>query len=140
MTLRDDLLPVFGDARALIDDFGLRTTRVIIRTRTWTGGPDGKQVGLGTYTDSDLEILPRPRVRTNREGELVVDRITPAYAGGGYTLAQLNPLPNLTDGQEVKYILIGPNGTKQFCGVEVESRKNFGYSIRMMDLDRAVPD
>lgn len=140
MALRDDLLPVFENARTLIDGFGLRTTRVIVRVRTWTGGPDGAQVGLGTYTDSDMEIIPSPRVRVSNEGEVIVDRITPAFAGGGYTVAQLNPAPTLTAGQRVIYILIGPNGTREFYGASVEIRKNFGYALRMMDLDRVVPD
>lgn len=94
---------------------------------------------MGTYTDSDLVITPPPRIKEDN-GEITADRITPSHSGGGYTVGQLNPTPTLTAGQEVLYIVTGPNGAKEYAIVEVNLRKNFGYELRLVSLDRVVPD
>lgn len=135
MTLRDDLLPVFNGARQLIQDLGLRQTRVIRRIRTWSAG----EVGLGALTVSDFEFTPRPKVENRGNGIVLVSKVTPDYSGGGYTLDEIRP--TLTAGQDLIYILIGPDGGEHpYQLVEVNPRKNFGYSFELLDLDRTQPD
>ncbi len=63
-TLNDDLLvdSLVPTVDALRNDlhaaFGVRHFRVFVVTRTWTGA----MPGLGTYTDVELELSPRPLV------------------------------------------------------------------------------
>lgn len=86
MALRDDLQPCVDDARALVDELGLRPFSVVIRTRTWPGEP-----GLGVPVDADLVLDPVPRVRPPaprhvfaapgqyEDGDRIVDRISRSY-------------------------------------------------------------
>jgi hypothetical protein len=137
MALRDDLLPVFGDARQLIQDLGLRTHRLYFRTRTWTGGRAGK----GDPTDVDVELLPRPKIRETESGYTVTG-ITPTYAGGGYTVDQLRILES--PGVEKFYVVVKPNGESVECGLDsghdaVDTGKNFNWSLRLVSLDDREP-
>ena len=132
-TLRDDLLPIVQDGRALIQDFGLRQSRVVIRTRTWSTG----KTRSGTYTDVDLELLPRPRIKETGDEALNVDRVTPQNTSGGYTVAQLNP-PD-TAGVEIIYVVTAPNGTKDYRLASIEDKGNFGYSMVLIPLNRPRP-
>jgi hypothetical protein len=135
VTLRDDLLPVFDYGRTLIDDLGLRTTRVILRTRTWDEG----QVGLGELTEVDVELEPRPKVREKRPGFVEVGPITPEYAAGGYAPDAFDP--PLTAGQELVWILIGPDGAERpYRWAETDSRRAFRYVFQLESLDRQDPD
>lgn len=129
-TLRDDLLPVLRDGRQLIQDFGLRPYRLIVRTRTWSGG----SVRMGTSTDSDLEILPRPKVEeTNGDKELRVSKIDL----GLYTSSQLVP----TDSAAVEwyYVVIGPNGSHDYTCSHIDTSPRFGFSMQLTALDRSRP-
>lgn len=142
MSVRTAGLKAVHAARKLLGPTAtdLHTHRVIVRTRTWPGGDNGPEVRYGaTYTDSDLEILPRPHVRETPGGGLLVGPITPAHAGGGYTVDQLNPAPSLTAGQEVLYVVIGPGGTRTFAAVEIDERRSFRYMLHLTSLERAVP-
>lgn len=134
MTLRTDLLPVFDDARQIMQDFGLRTTRVTIRVRTWSGG----KVKLGTPTDVDTEILPRPRVRELDTRRVKVDKITPQHATGGYSRQQLRP--DDAAGLEYFYRLVTPDGvTRDYALTELDTSRNFGYELTLTELDRGGP-
>lgn len=136
MTLRDDLLPVFNDARELIHDLGLRTSSLTVRTRTWSSG----KARMGTSSDSDLVITPRPKIReANGDTELLVGPITPSYSGGGYTPTQLNPQPTLVAGQEVLYVVTSPAGTKTYTAASIDTSKSFGYYLKLTGLERKVP-
>lgn len=133
-TLRDGLLPVFESARTLIDGLGLRTTRVIRRTKTWSGG----QVGLGTLTTTDVELAPRPKVRDAGPGQVVVGPITPAFAGGGYDHDDL--VPAQTDAQDVIWVLIGADGEERpYRWAGTDSRRAFRYMLTLQELDREDP-
>jgi len=135
VTLRSSLLPVFESARTLIEDLGLRQTRVIKRIRLWSGG----EVGLGAVEVTDTEIEPRPKVENRGNGSVLVSKITPSYSGGGYTAEDLRP--TLGAGEDFVYILIGPDGIEHpYQLVEVNPRRNFGYELELIDLDRARPD
>jgi len=118
-TTLQGILPSIDAARQTVQNLGFRLTRVILRVRTWTGAT----IGVGTFTDVDTEIIPRPRVRqqiagkdaymplnqnyTNAgliyEGQLKVDRITTTI-----TVAQLESAPS--ENQRGYVILQGADG------------------------------
>lgn len=134
MSLRTGLLPVFRSTRQLVANLGLRTCRVTIRTRTWSGG----KVRLGAPSDSDLELLPRPRVREIDQRRIKVDKITPQFSGGGYTRQQLRP-DDLTS-TEYYYIVVTPDGVSRNYTLEnLDTARNFGYELTLIQLDRSSP-
>lgn len=136
-TLRVGLLPVFDSARTLIDDLGLRTSRVILRTRTWDGG----SVRMGDPTDEDLELNPRPKVRDIAPGRLAVGPITPSYAGGGYTPAQLFPDDTLDADEERFWVVIGLDGEEREYRVSsIDSRRAFRLMFELESLHHPDPD
>lgn len=61
MALRDDLIPILDGVRRDVVDgaVGLRLHTVVVRRRAWSGG----RIGLGTPTDTDTVLDPRPKVR-----------------------------------------------------------------------------
>ena len=135
MSLREDLLPVFRvAARQLVQDLGFRTSRSIIRTRTWSGGA----VGKGTPTVSDLELLPRPKLIEDGQRSITLTKITPSHSTGGYTVAQLNPA--LTAGVESYVVTIGPDSVeRRWAVVELSKARNFTYELKLAALTRAIP-
>lgn len=138
MSLRTDLLPVMADCRGIIDDLGFRTCRVAIVTRTWTGGRPGYP-DAQAYTDSTTAITPSPRVRivSSREisqsgglyqdGDVRVDKITPAFSTGGYSQAQVAPSPD-SEAVEVFYFVTGAI-TGTFALVSSSFDRALGYSV-----------
>ena len=135
MTLRDNLLPVADRARAIAPALGFRPVRVVIRTRTWSSGV----VRLGEVTETDLELSPRPRVRTAGLRSVIVGPITPEYSGGGYEPDQL--LAPDTAGSEQVWVLTGPDNVERSYRVSsVESRKALGYTLTLELLDRIEPE
>jgi hypothetical protein len=103
MGLRDDLITLVDEIREdIIDDLAelrLHTVRTVLRT--WTGA----QPGLGTATDTKVDLAPKPRVRAPsprlvtaapgkfEEGDRVVDRVSATYTeaqltGGTLTAKQ----------------------------------------------------
>lgn len=137
MALREDLLPVFQDARVLIQGLGLRTHRVIRRIITWSG----EGVMRGQPTPTDVEILPRPKVRETPDG-YEITKITPVFSGGGYTLADINPI--LERNQQLTWIIIDPDSTERRCIFAAGTKalltdRNFGYSFNVVHLDRTAP-
>lgn len=109
MTLRDDLLPALDTLRTIPADLGLRANVVQVRVRTYSGAVNADGTTLSSTTTTTLS--PAPKVRRLSEGqgsyfgggtldasngtalaeELEVGPITPDYATGGYTLAELAP-------------------------------------------------
>lgn len=117
-TLIQDLLQTVDDARGIATDLGIRLYRVFMRVRTWTGATQG----IGTFTDVDVELLPRPRIvaqtprgefmpldqvytdaGTHLEGALKVDKIS---AQTPLSLLQ----PDLAENQRQYVMLIGADG------------------------------
>jgi hypothetical protein len=134
--LRDDLLPVFNAARQLIQDFGLRQSRVWVRRRAWSAG----EQHLGDVTDTDVEITPRPKVVADTPVTLNVSRLTPAYPGGGYTTEDL--LPAQVAGTS-RYFLVqtGTDGPLMpYRCIAIDERKNFGISLVLEMLTHEQPD
>lgn len=95
----------------------IRPNKLIIRTRIWSGSRPGE----GTYTDSDLELTQKFKIRQlyTREvaasggkfeiGDVIVEHITPGGVvdGIGYTEDQLSP-PVSASNVETLYIIQGP--------------------------------
>lgn len=122
--------------------FDLRTTTVTIRTRTWTGGEDGAEVGVGSCTDSDVTLTPRPKVKELGDTEVEIGPITPSHSSGGYTVAQLNPDLSALPGTEVLWVLVGANGTRYYQLTDIITTKSFRYMCRLKainDSGRLVP-
>ena len=136
MALRDDLLPVFNNARQLVQDFGLRQSRVWVRQRAYSAG----EQHLGDITDADVEILPRPKVEEMDPTTLKASRITPDYGTGGYTTADL--LPAQVAGTERYYLVqVGPDGPKiPYRCIGIDEHKNFGITLMLERLVHEQPD
>lgn len=130
--LRDKLLPVLDKvARGLIDQLGFRQTRVFIVRRTWSGGHAGEGVPVTTET----EILPRPKIEEIDGSNIVlIDKITPKYDGGGYTIEELSPAT--TSGSEYWIELRGPRGSYQFAFGSLDTGKATRYKLRIKAADR----
>ena len=135
MSIRDDLIPVVDEIRGSVVDevAGLRLHTVVVRVRTWSGG----RPGLGTATDVDVELAPKPRVRPVPErwingeggryqaGDRTVDRISATY-----DRADLKPTADtdeqvlyLVDGVEHE-IVSGPE--EGFLGWQLVVRRKVG--------------
>lgn len=104
MSLRDDLLPMLEQIRAIPEDLGMRTIRVWVRSQSRTAA-----FGLaGTTTDTDTEITPRPKCVRNADKEgfygasmapradgkgirrvYEIGPITPDHATGGKKVSEL---------------------------------------------------
>jgi hypothetical protein len=95
----------------------ITVSQLTIRVRTWTG-----RVGDGTFSDSDLVLPKRYELRelSSREvassggryslGDVRMNDLTKAYAGGGYTRAQLDPASAFSVNEQSKrvmYVLTG---------------------------------
>lgn len=99
----------------------LAVAQLTVRVRTW----DGRRVGDGDFTDSDLVLPKRYELRqiTAREVSssggrfrfedivfMDIPRTYTAHGGGGYSAAQLDPARSFAageDNKEVIYVLTG---------------------------------
>jgi hypothetical protein len=142
-TLRDGVMPVINVGRVLVDTLGLRQFTITVRTRTWTGGPGGPQKRLGTSTDVDLVLVPKPKVKELAEGTILVGPITPKTSTGtvGYLPSQLNPAD--VAGVEFYWLVEGPFASgvtsAAYIPVAVDTSKPFRYMITCQTLNRARP-
>jgi hypothetical protein len=134
MTLRDDLLPVFEDVRGLVQDLGLRQTRVWKRLGEWSGG----EIHLGDLTNTDTEITPRPFVRAVGQN-LQVTKITPEFDDGGWSTEDLSPATaNATD---FYYVVQFPDGSLEpYRLVDLDASKNFTLALTLEPLNLNRPD
>lgn len=144
MSLRDDLLPVLDEVRGLAGELGLRTITVTVRVRVYSAPPG--VVGAAVTSTTSTTLTPTPRVRparVQRDDEAVVDGpftdstgqprllryevgpITPAYPGGGYTVASLMPSDDLT--RRVTIVLAGGQhgDGEEYSVVRVDDTKPF---------------
>lgn len=150
-TFREDFLELADELRSLSGpdpDFDIRTSQLTIRSRTWLGGKRG---ATGGYTDSDLEIPRKYRIRQMEQneiasaggryeaGDVLVGPITPEFPGpppGGYTEAQLKPRPT-TDATEIIYLITGAHAG-EYRLIELRSMRAFGYEL-VIRRTRATP-
>lgn len=135
MALREDLLPVIEEIRELIQELGLRQSRVWVRTGEWDGG----ELLLGDLENTDVELLPRPKVEQMPGGMLKITRLTPAFDGGGILPATLSPA--VAVGTAHYFIVAGPDGNLQtYRLASINLRKNFGYELMLEPLSQIQPD
>ncbi len=138
MSFRLGILAAVDAARSLAGPSGLdiRTNRVTVRTRTWSGG----RLKLGTATDSDLELSPHFPVRylSSHEvsssageyevGDIFVNHITPSNgAGVGFTPAQLKPVVTANN-VEIIYLITGEHAG-EYGLVELRTYRPFTYQL-----------
>lgn len=136
MALREDLLPVFDNARQLVQDFGLRQSRVWVRRGVFSSG----EIHLGDLTNNDVELLPRPKVEQQDTVTLKVTRITPPYPGGGYDTADLLP-PQEAGVDRMCVVQVGTDGPKvAYRIVDIDERKNFGITLMLERIPGEQPD
>lgn len=147
MSIVRGALAVLDQARALLDDVGLRPYSVSVRTTRWSGATRIGE-GIPVITETDLEVFGgrRPKVRQLSSKEIVaqggsldeevfeIGPYTPVYDGGGMEIAALDPA-KANDPQEVEYILKGPgmpeNGAIcQKVGDKVDSPFRLMMTIR----------
>jgi hypothetical protein len=135
MSFRTSLLPLLQTLRKLPSEtFDIRTTSVLLRTRTWSDG----EVGSGTYSDVDLPILPTPKCKKVSDTQLEVGPITPSNSAGGYTIAQLKP--DDVEGTEWFYVCTGPDGVaRRYTLLKIDQHKPFRYTLRLESFDRVAP-
>lgn len=146
MGFREDIMPTVELIRRIPDDdggpipFKVHTFEVVVKTRTWSGGPKGPQKKLGTFTDSTLTLFPRPHVREQEEGIILVGPITPANSAGGYTLPQL--FPQNVAGVEFYWEVTGPFAagltTVAYVPIKIDSSRPFRwmFTCRTLKEDR----
>lgn len=135
MSFQDSLRSLANGVRGIATDFGVRNYSVTIRTETFA---DSNQ--LGTPTVSDLTLTPRPKVREASMGrELIVGPITPSHSGGGYTVAQLNPVETASTSVRVTYRVTGDNGTKEYVLKDIDTGRGYSYFLTLHSLDYSGP-
>jgi hypothetical protein len=141
------MLPVADRLRALAGPsrFDIRTSRVVVVRREWTGGRRGAAapVGQQRYRDTRLELPQTAAVRQLSTGEVAssggrlehgdlrVRPITPAYerpdgSRGGFSEADLKPVDRM--GLETFYLIEGAHAG-EYQLVALESTKAFSYAL-----------
>jgi hypothetical protein len=148
MSFRDDILAGVVDPLRYLPDttFGLRTFTVTLVRREWQPlGSLAPEVGQGEYEDTETELMPRPKVREaggiSSAGQLVVDKITPKNANGGYEPDDLLPPPEA--GVEFFWKVEGPFAkglsVQEFEVVNIDTGKPFTYKVTLQPRNRTNP-
>lgn len=136
MTFRTGLLKTVQRLRKLPSEtFDVYTSSVVFRTRVWSNG----RVQSGTATTTDVEILPRPKVRKIlSSNDLKVGPITPANSSGGYAPDDL--VPSDVAGTEYVYVVTGPDAVeREYAVAWIDTSKAFGYVLHLSPIDRRTP-
>lgn len=118
MSIVSDLLGTIDEARALLDDVGLRPFTVYRRIVTYTGARVGDGDRLVEDTPITVARGGRPKVESLAGENVVaggvmtkqrwkVGPLTPEYAGGGTEPEVLDP-PRSVQPTEVFFVLQGP--------------------------------
>ena len=138
MTIVSRALRQLDRGRQKLVDAGLRPVRIYKRTVTWSEG----ELHLGALTESDVEIIPRPKVKSAGQGgdrHLTMTNVTPEFTGGGYSPADLQP--DAVNGTETVYIVQQPDGDLEaYRIVGVNQLSPFRYSIDLEKIDRVEPE
>ena len=138
MTIVSRALRPLNRGRQKLVDAGLRPVRIYKRTVTWSEG----ELHLGALTESDVEIIPRPKVKSGGQGgdrHLTMTNVTPEFTGGGYSPADLQP--DAVNGTETVYIVEQPDGDLEaYRIVGVNQLSPFRYSVDLEKIDRVEPE
>lgn len=152
MSIRDDILPLQDDARALLAEFEVgpnRLTDVSLRITVWSGTGLGK--GTKTITETPLTLdAEGHRVKVHKissrevlasggkyeDGDYKVGPFTPAFDGGGRTPDYLEPIPDGTP-REVHVVLNGPGLNRAVCKIiDSDTDKTFSYGLTVRRLNQ----
>lgn len=158
MTIRDDCLPIFEDARVLLADAGLRRFDVVMRVVVWSGQTAGE--GTKTVTDTPLLIQgKRPGVRRVKQEDVVasggtyedldmrIGPFTPSFSGaigpvssGGLEPVAFNPAKD-SSSREIYYKLTGPGmeSGAWFQKVGQQSDSAFSYYLTVRKIATGAP-
>lgn len=133
MTLREDLLGIADDIRAIPAELDERQTTVTIR-RTYAFGDD-------PIPNPDLTLSPPPKVRQVTTAEIIgangrfvdgdvrVGPITPHYEGGGYTREELAPTPAGNE-QLTVYVLAGQI-SGEYTRIHIDTSRNHAWFLTL---------
>ncbi len=138
---REEYLEITHLVRSIPSDpaFDILTTRVVVRTRTWTGGTTNR-VNQGTPTNVDVEILPRPRVRESGDGIVIIDRIQPKSALGGYEPTDLVLANPIAANVERFWLLTAADGvTRKYVNSRLVTDKALHYGVELSGRDLRYP-
>ncbi len=126
-TTRDRALPLIERGRREIQRRGLRQHRVWVVPEHW----DADEYD-GTLPAAAIELDPRPKVEPI-SGGLHITKITPAFSGGGWSVADLVPS---IDGAIRSYIIAQApqRDLEPFKVVGIEDHKNFTLSFTLERL------
>jgi hypothetical protein len=117
-TLKDELLPLVDDVRAIAGELGFRPYEVYVRVETHAG----PRPGYGPRTVTDTRLLvggQNPKVREIRSKDVIagttestdavyeIGPVTPAFGGGGVSLDTLAP-PKTSTPTTIYYVIKGP--------------------------------
>lgn len=136
MAVRDQLLPLIYNVRAIPGSFGLRPFTVSIRTGQWNGTNTGRGAeGIDLVPITEANGQP-PKVRQlNTEelalgnlgkGSIQIGPITPAFPGGGTSEGAFGDL--LEQGMTLHLVVTGP-GTSEYGDL---------YLLKDVKTDRAL--
>lgn len=152
MSLRDDLLPVVADARAIAGELGFRLFQVWVRKTVWSGS----RINVGTATVTEARLLvgkqnPKVRQVTSRDvvagtpemfsAEYEIGPLTPAFPGGGTLEATINP-EKTSSPTTVLYVLKGPGMPTDglLCQrIDDDTDRPLRMMIRVRSTGRARP-
>lgn len=132
-----------------MDDLGFRTSDVSVVTRLWPSGRRGDPDETSFIDTAILPLInPRPKVRqvssreiagsggTYQDGDLRVDKLTPKFAAGGYTINELAPI-SPDEGTEILYVVTGPLAG-EYHRINSNADRALGYSLTLRRM-RTTP-
>lgn len=145
MGFREDMLNTIAPIRALAgpDAFDILTSRVFVRSVTWTGTTDGPEVRAGDAAPVDVEILPRPRVRHVSPGSIKIINIQPFCSVGGVLLSDLLNVSDVAGEERVVFRIVDPLGNEQdYVADDVDASMAFHYTVNASAIGpgRIVPN
>ncbi len=145
MGIRDDFLNLCAGIRPLAGPggFDILTTRVFVRTVTWTGTTDGPEARAGEATIVDAEILPRPRVRHVSPSSVRIGPIQPSCAAGGILLSDLLSVSDVAGEERVLFHVVDPLGNEQdYVADDVDASMALHYTVHASAIGpgRIVPN
>lgn len=151
MSIVSDLLGTLDDARALLDDVGLRPFSVVVRKVEWSGVRVGH--GVATVTNTPITVAGgrRPKVVEVHDEDVAaggpfdktrfeIRNITPEYAGGGVAPETLDPDVG-SHPTQIFYVLSGPGlPTDGMLCEKVGGKfdRVFGYSVTVETLGKTA--
>jgi hypothetical protein len=160
VSLRDDLLPLFDETRALLAEMEVgpnRLTDVTLRVTTWTGAPSGvaPRPGLGTKTVVETPMTldaQGHRVKVQKlssrevlasggkyqDGDYKIGPFTPTYdsGSGGRQPDYFSPAADGTP-REVHVILDGPGLAHVVCKIiDTNTDKTFAWGLTVRRVNQ----